>query len=88
MVLLPIKTGGLQDREMESRNSQDPSKPAGLPLTEDRPSIMASSSSQLQGHQLAGPSGSSYTVLCAALQYLETKGRFIPTKCRRIFKFP
>jgi hypothetical protein len=85
MVLLPIQTGGLQDREMEPRNSQDPSKLAIGPLAADRPP-MTSNSSQLQGHQLAGPRDSAYTVFCAGLQYLENKGKFIPIKCVHIFK--
>jgi hypothetical protein len=86
MVLLPIQTGGLQDREMEQRTIQEPPKLAGVPLAEDRPA-MASSSSQLQSHQLPGPRDSSYTVFCAALQYLENKGKFTSTKCVHIFKF-
>jgi hypothetical protein len=87
MVLLPIQTGGLQDRVIVPGNIQELSKFADGPLAADKPPMLASSSSQLQGHQLAEPRDSSYTVLCAALQYLENKGKLFPMKCVRIFKF-
>ena len=77
MVLLPIQTGALQERETEPMTIQEPSKLGRAPVAGDRPPTMAPSSSQLQGHQLAGPRDSAYTVFCAALQYLENKGKFI-----------
>lgn len=88
MVLLPIQTGGLQDRLIEPENSQEPSKLAIGLLAADRTPMLASNSSQLQGHQPAGTMESSYAVFCAALQYLENKGEFFPTICVRIFKIP
>jgi len=86
MVLLPIQTGGLQDRAMEPENSREPSKFAGGPLAADKPPMLASNSSQLQGHQLAGSRDSSYTVFCAALQHLENKGKYFPKEICAYFE--
>lgn len=87
MVLLPIQTGGLQDKEVETGTDQEASKLTSAPYTANR-RPMNSSSSQLQGHQLAGARDSTYTVFCAALQYLENKGKLGLTKYAHVFKFP